>query len=62
LIYTVVAEILRNQKTNIDEFLKKIETRWQLYTAIQNTLDNETKSIEKQFNQNILNELEKIAA
>jgi hypothetical protein len=62
LVYTVLAEVLKNKKTNINEFLKKIETRWQLYRAIQNTPDNETKLIEKQLNQNILNELEKVAA
>jgi hypothetical protein len=27
LVYTVLAEVLKNKKTNINEFLKKIETR-----------------------------------
>lgn len=65
LVYTVLAQTLRNAQPNINKLLQSFETKGELYNIIQNTSKENkwsTTWVERQFRQNILNELEKVAA
>lgn len=65
LVYSIMAQIFKDKKTNITALLDEFDTRGALYTNIQKTTRNDrerTKIIEEQLHQNILNEFEKIAA
>ncbi|MEI8008900.1 MAG: hypothetical protein WCI00_05990 [bacterium] len=65
LIYSIMAQIFKEKKTDISNILESFDTKGYFYTKIRETTTNNkeiTNNINEQLHQNIFAELEKIAA
>ena len=65
LVYSIMAQIFKEKKTDISNLLESFDTKGYFYTKIRETTTNNkeiTNNIHEQLHQNIFKELEKIAA